>query len=311
VPGLVEWDGVWTRGQGRAGAGLRDIHLAVGRGGCTILGPGGSGKSALLALAAGRLRATRGRVRVAGSELGTATEATRARRHVGYVPADLSLPPELTVAEFLAWLARLDGYDPPTARERTRAVMAQVHLSAASDLRLGRFSGGMKRRALLAQALVRTPDVLLVDEPTAGLDPEEQLTVWDLLRDAALRPDGTVVVATSNLEDAAALGFPVAVVVEGRLAVPPTPPARLAERAVGHVVVWDTAAQALPAGPDPDAGLYALRPVRTELDTWAWRAVVDDVATWCTVGGTPAPDADLEDGYHYAVGRFRQKGSLA
>lgn len=311
MSGLIEWEGVWTEGQGRGRRGLEDIRLAVGPGGCTVLGPGGSGKSALLACAASRLRATRGRVRVAGWDMTGAAGVARAKRHLGYVSADFFLPPELTLGEFLTWLARLDGWDAVPSQEHAREVAAQVHLSYAWGRRLGQFSGGMKRRALLAQALLRSPSVLLVDEPTAGLDPEEQLTVWNLLREAALRPGSTVVVATNNLEDAAALGFPVAVLVGGRLAAPPTPPALLAGRARGHVVVWESTATAPYGESDPNGGLYAVRPVRAQADTWGWRAVVEDPTAWRALGAKPAPEPDLEDGYHYVVGQRLRKGSPA
>lgn len=166
---------------------LREARLTAGPGLHVLLGPTGVGKTTLLRVLAGQLAPLTGEVTVDGTAVVEAPLA--ARRRLGYVPQDIGLPHELTLHEYLTELPALDGvaaHARNAAAAAARAATA-VHLDSVLHRRLRHFSGGMQRRALLAQALSRQPRVLLADEPTAGLDPEEQVAVAALLRSVAQR----------------------------------------------------------------------------------------------------------------------------
>jgi ABC-2 type transport system ATP-binding protein len=192
---------------------LANLSLHI-EGSALIIGPSGAGKSTLIKAIAGLLRPTQGRIWLDGEPISRRPLA--ARRKVAYMPQENWLPREATLAEYLAELAILDGY-PPSARQRAvRDVAELVHLKAALPMRLKWLSGGMKRRALLAQALLRRTAWLLLDEPTLGLDPEEQASVRSLIRHIAQHR--RVIVATQFVEDANAVPDRLLILRQGRLA---------------------------------------------------------------------------------------------
>jgi len=198
---------------GQSRPALNGVSINHERGPLTVLGPAGSGKSTLLKLLVGLARPLAGTVRVLG--LDPVAQAMPLRRRVAYVPQVLALPEDLTLAEYLEELGRLDGFG-AEAPDRALAAMAAVNLQAVANRRLKAFSGGMKRRALLAQALMRDPAVLVVDSPLAGLDPREQILVMDLLRSVAAAH--VVVLGTQNVHEALALPGPVVILEGGRVA---------------------------------------------------------------------------------------------
>lgn len=295
---LIDWEDVVVSAPRRRGTTLGPLTLHVDRAGCTVLGPGGAGKSALLRLAATLDRPARGQVRVNGRDPRSMPFAVRGE--IGYVGPEIDLPGELTLEEFLTLVARVDGHVPGPARRIAEETAAQVHLERVLSRELRHFSGGMKRRTLLAQALMRRPSVLLVDDPTAGLDPAEQLTVLDLLRQSART--ATVAVATGNVEDAQALGFPVAVLDQGTL-VRTASPDRLAEAAAGHVVIVPGTVREAWSG-DLRGGLS--RPVRDRDGTWGLRLLVESTASWEREGGRVVREPTLEDGYLFALWQSRR-----
>jgi ABC-2 type transport system ATP-binding protein len=213
---------------------FEQFSLDHSRGALTILGPTGSGKTTLLKILASRERPTRGTVVVAGHDV--ARHPLQVRRRVGYVPQEIGLPGDLSLEEYLTALALVDGFG-EEAGERVEAAVAAVHLEAAAHRRLSTFSGGMKRRSLLAQALMREPAVLLVDTPTAGLDPHEQILVMELLR--RYSEERVVVMATNVPEEAVQLPGRVLVLDAGR-AVADLTSLELAVAGQGHVfeVPW-------------------------------------------------------------------------
>jgi ABC-2 type transport system ATP-binding protein len=200
----------WPRAPSPA---LQGVDLEAGLGLTVLLGPAGAGKTTLLEVLLGRLVPEEGEAVVAGCDPVRAPLGVRAR--VGYAPQAVGLPAHLTLREYLEELLALDGVPARLRRRRADEVAASVHLAEVLGRRLGRMSGGMRRRALLAQALLRDPQVLLVDEPTAGLDPVEQVAVRELLRELSRR--AAVLVATHFAADAEALPGQVAVLAAGRV----------------------------------------------------------------------------------------------
>ncbi|WP_426502912.1 ATP-binding cassette domain-containing protein [Dactylosporangium sp. McL0621] len=141
-----------------------------------LLGANGAGKTTLLRLLAGRLQPTEGRVGVGGHCLATRAGRRAVRRALGYLPQDFGVYPDLTAREFLDYMALLKGVD-RTAERRRRvgALLELVDLSGPADDKLRTFSGGMRRRVGIAQALLGDPRLVIVDEPTAELDPQERV----------------------------------------------------------------------------------------------------------------------------------------
>lgn len=191
---------------------LEGITLSHSQGILTLLGPTGAGKSTLLKVLATYLLPEGGEVRIFGQDV--RQEALNVRRHIGYVPQDIALPEDLTLEEYLVELALLDK-PASEAFDRAYAAMVAVNLHPMAGQALKTLSGGMKRRALLAQALMRDLRLLLVDTPTAGLDPYEQMTILELLRTVA---ETTPVVAVTQVaEEIPALPGRLAVLYRGRL----------------------------------------------------------------------------------------------
>lgn len=176
-----------------------------------LIGPNGSGKSTTLKSALGLVTPTSGRVLVGGVDAGAAGRSARAR--LGYLPQRLSFPEGCTAREAMVFYAKLRGADPRTVEP----LLDRVGLAGAADRVAERFSGGMKQRLGIAVALLAAPAALVLDEPTAALDPSGSLDVRDLV--AEIRAEGTTVLLSSHdLAEVAALADRVAVFVEGRLA---------------------------------------------------------------------------------------------
>lgn len=229
-PGICLED-VTVQLDGLARPALDRVSLRQGAGCLTVLGPHGSGKSTLLSVVASRVAPSRGTARVGPADV--AQDPLAVRRLVGYVPEAVTVPDDLTLSEYLLELARLDGLG-RESRDRVEAAIAAVHLGTSSHRRLKAFSGGMKRRALLAQALMKDPAVLVVETPTAGLDPYEQLMTLDLLR--SLAEERPVLLSTTVVGDVQDLGGHVAVLDRGRL-IRRLPARELALMARG--LVWE------------------------------------------------------------------------
>ena len=191
-----------------------DLHVKPGMVG--LLGANGAGKTTLMRILAGILRPSRGRVLVGGHDLARAAGRTAVKRALGYLPQDLGLYPDLTAAEFLDYIGLLKGM---TSRRARRAQVGELleltGLTAAAGRKLGTFSGGMRRRVGVAQALLGDPKLLIVDEPTAGLDPEERIRFRNLL--ATLASGRTVLLSTHIVEDVAQTCRELAVLHRGRL----------------------------------------------------------------------------------------------
>ncbi|MDA2805258.1 ATP-binding cassette domain-containing protein [Nocardiopsis suaedae] len=208
------------------------ISLGLRPGVLGLLGPNGAGKSTLMRIAATAARPTSGRVLLDGADASARPRALR--RTLGYLPQDFGFYPNLTAREFLSYLAAAKGVGARAARVRIGELLDLVGLGAAADRRLGGYSGGMLRRVGIAQALVNDPRVIILDEPTAGLDPEERARLHALLSDLAA--ERAVVLSTHIVPDVEDIAAEVAVVAAGRLVLRGRP-ADLVAGAAGQV--WE------------------------------------------------------------------------
>ena len=188
----------------RGTAALAGVDLDLYQGVVGLLGPNGAGKTTLLRMLATVLGADRGSVRILGHDPAGGTARTEIRRRLGYLPQELGYPRGFSAYSFLDYMAVLKEWDDPAQRRaEVRRVLEQVGLGDRATKRIRALSGGQRRRVGLAQALLGTPDLLVLDEPTTGLDPEQRVSLRHVL--AEVGRAATVVVATHQTEDVAAL----------------------------------------------------------------------------------------------------------
>jgi ABC-type multidrug transport system ATPase subunit len=217
---------------------LQGLTLEIGAGMFGLVGPNGAGKTSLMRILAGLVEPTSGDVHIFGHDVTTAPGKMAVKAHLGYLPQELGLYPTLTATEFLDYIALLKGFsDKATRRQQVREVLAQVRLSDVADRRLKTYSGGMKRRVGIAQALLGQPQLVIVDEPTVGLDPEERVRLRNLLSDLATRC--TVILSTHIIEDISQSCRALAVIGQGRLLFHGSP-SELVEPVRGRVWVVDS-----------------------------------------------------------------------
>jgi ABC-2 type transport system ATP-binding protein len=210
---------VGRRQQARYAVDGLDLDLGVGVHG--LLGPNGAGKTTLMRVLATVTDVTDGQVRLLGQDVTNAQARREVRRRLGYLPQSFGYYPRFSVREFVtyfAWLKEMPSAQSALAVER---AIDRVGLADRADSPMKALSGGMLRRAGLAQALVNDPELLLLDEPTAGLDPEQRLDFRALLRELGV--DTTVVVSTHLVEDVASACTYVALIDAGRLVHTGTP----------------------------------------------------------------------------------------
>jgi ABC-2 type transport system ATP-binding protein len=189
------------------------ISLALRRGECLgLLGPNGAGKSTLLRCVAGRLRPDAGAVAVGGAPAGSPA----ARRTLGWIPQELALYPRLSTRENLDAFGRYHGLRGAALREATARCLEWATLADRAGDPAGRLSGGMKRRLNMAAGLVHGPRVVIMDEPTVGVDPQSRNRIFEMI--GALRAEGvSVVYTTHHMEEAERLCDRIAVVDHGRV----------------------------------------------------------------------------------------------
>lgn len=212
---------------------VKDVNLSLGPGIVGLLGPNGAGKSSLMRVLSTLSRATRGRVLWCGEDIARKPDALRAQ--LGYLPQDFGVYEALSAREFLAFLSAIKGLPSRTVTVRVDECLHMVGLSDVADRRLGGFSGGMRQRVGIAQALLNDPKLLIVDEPTVGLDPEERQRFRHLL--AELAGQRLVILSTHIVSDIEASASELAVLVAGELRFSGTPETLVAA-ADGHVWRW-------------------------------------------------------------------------
>ena len=207
------------RGVGRtfgATRALADVDLDLEPGVIGLLGPNGAGKTTLLRLLATALPPSQGEVRVLGRDPEASAERTDIRRRLGYLPQEVGFPRGFTAFAFVDYIALLKEWTQPAARHaEVRRVLDQVGLSNLVTKRIRAMSGGQRRRVALAQALLGSPPVLILDEPTSGVDPEQRVTLRTVL--AEIARTSIVVLSTHQTEDVAALCERVIVLDQGRV----------------------------------------------------------------------------------------------
>jgi ABC-2 type transport system ATP-binding protein len=191
------------------------VTLRLGNGLIGLLGPNGAGKSSLMRIAATVTRPTSGQVLFDGADAVRRPDALR--RRLGYLPQDFGVYPHLSAPEFLSYLAAVKGVGARAARARISELLEILDLAGAGKRPLGAYSGGMLRRVGIAQALLTDPRVLVVDEPSAGLDPEQRVVLRNLLSDLAT--DRVVVLSTHIASDIESVASDIAIMAGGRLLV--------------------------------------------------------------------------------------------
>jgi ABC-2 type transport system ATP-binding protein len=212
--------------------GLKEFSLGIDSGILGLLGPNGAGKSTLMRILATVTMPTEGKVSWNGNDIAHRPE--NVRRILGYLPQDFGIYPNLNATEFLSYLAAARGISGKSARRRIDQLLDLVNLGDARKRRLGSLSGGMKQRVGIAQALLNDPELLIVDEPTAGLDPEERIRFRNLLSELSV--NRIVILSSHIVSDLEAAATSIAIMSTGHLLVHATPE-ELLRSVVGKV--WE------------------------------------------------------------------------
>jgi ABC-2 type transport system ATP-binding protein len=270
---------------------LRNFSLQLGPGVLGLLGPNGAGKTTLMSILATITRATAGRVVWNGNDLAANPDALRAT--LGYLPQDFGVYPNLNAVEFLEYLAAVKGLDATSSKKRIDELLNLVNLTDVRKRPLGGYSGGMKQRIGIAQALLNDPQLLIVDEPTAGLDPEERVRFRNLLSE--LSGERIIILSTHIVSDVEATATDIALISQGTL-VAHASPEMLLQKVEGKV--WEHVL--------PSAELNAARQ-RYLISNTARRSdgVHARVLTDAPPPGAQPVTPNLEDAYLYCLARYR------
>jgi len=194
---------------------LKGVSLELHPGVYGLLGPNGSGKTTLMKIIATLLEPDSGTVEMNGADLLTRKDHTR--RMLGYLPQDFGLYPTLTAWQMLDYFAKLKGItDKKERHSLIDALLERVNLSSERTQRLGEFSGGMRQRLGIAQALIGEPELIIVDEPTAGLDPEERVRFHNLISETA-RETTVVILSTHIVSDVSNVCSSMAIIRQGKI----------------------------------------------------------------------------------------------
>ncbi len=199
---------------------VNDVSLTLERGVVGLIGHNGAGKTTLMQMIATLTRPTSGQILFNGSDI--AKQPDQIRHRLGFLPQDFGVYPNLTALEFMQYFAALKGVRDPA---RIRHLLELVNLHDQANRQAAAFSGGMRRRLGIAQALLNDPDILIVDDPTAGLDPEERLRFRNLLGELGLYK--LVIMSTHIVSDVESIASELAIMRAGRLIAFETPDAIL------------------------------------------------------------------------------------
>ncbi|MGZ4904677.1 MAG: ABC transporter ATP-binding protein [Halobacteriota archaeon] len=196
-----------------------------------FLGPNGAGKTTSIKMMVGLLQPTSGRVLFNGAELGS-----KRKERIGVCPQELVLWEVLTCRENLTFMGKMYGIPKPTLDERVNDLLTYLSLTDKADQLVSKLSGGMKRRLNIALSLVHNPEIVFLDEPSAGLDPQTRQLLWDFIR--SLRDDGgkTIILTTHVMEEADALSDRIAIIDHGKLLLLDTPDALKKTMGKGDIV---------------------------------------------------------------------------
>jgi ABC-2 type transport system ATP-binding protein len=275
---------------------LRDFQLQMGPGVLGLLGPNGAGKSTLMRILATITQPTAGRALWNGTDIARDPDALRTV--LGYLPQDFGVYPNLSAAEFLEYLAAVKGIGAGSARKRVAELLELVNLAGVARRPLGGFSGGMRQRVGIAQALLNDPKLLIVDEPTAGLDPEERVRFRNLLSE--LSGERIVLLSTHIVSDVEAVATSIALIAGGRLVAHGAPETLLA-RVNGKV--WEVV---VASGELPTLRQRHLVSNTAHRSDGVHARVVADAAP---APGARAVEPSLEDAYLAALAAHRDADS--
>lgn len=220
--------------------GLRQFNLEVGPGVIGLLGPNGAGKSTLMRMLATITQPTEGTIKWNGGDIVHSPDKLRAT--LGYLPQDFGIYPNLSGREFLEYIAAIKGLDGKSARRRIDELLVLVNLADAAKRPLGGYSGGMKQRVGIAQALLNDPQLLIVDEPTVGLDPEERVRFRNLLSD--LSGERIVFLSTHIVSDVEATATEIVIIHKGHKLLHAAPE-KIVQSLDGQVWHWIVPSEAL------------------------------------------------------------------
>lgn len=221
--------------------GLQDFSLELGPGVLGLLGPNGAGKSTLMRILATITRASVGNVTWNGHDITRHPDVLRPV--LGYLPQDFGVYPHLNALEFLEYIAAIKGIDHTSARKRIEELLLVVNLVDVRKRPLGGYSGGMKQRIGIAQALLNDPQLLIVDEPTVGLDPEERVRFRNLLSD--LSGERIIILSTHIVSDIEATATDIVIINKGTMLTHNTPEGLL-QSVEGRVWEWTISSADLP-----------------------------------------------------------------
>ena len=290
-------DGVSKQYKGSDVFALHDIDLDIGPGVLGLLGPNGAGKSTLMRIIATITKPSMGTVLWNGTSIKDQPDSIRAV--LGYLPQDFGVYPKLNADEFLSYMATIKGVESKVANERIENLLSFVDLLDSRSRSLGEYSGGMKQRIGIAQALLNDPMVLIIDEPTVGLDPEGRARFRNLL--AELSGDRVVILSTHIVSDIEATSSDIVVINQGQLLTRSSPEDFL-KIVDGKVWEWIIQSSELPMVKEK----YLLSGIFRRQDGLHIRVVSET---------SPANDAQqstsptLEDAYLYCISTNRGERS--
>lgn len=273
---------------------LQDLGLELGAGVVGLLGPNGAGKSTLMRILATVTKPTSGRVLWEGIDITRRPEALRPQ--LGYLPQDFGVYPHLSAIEMLNYMAAVKGLARGPARARVDWLLQLVNLTQAAKRPLGTYSGGMRQRVGIAVALLNDPRLLIMDEPSVGLDPEERVGLRNLL--SGLASERLVLLSTHVVSDIESVASDLVLIANGRLLLH-APPEELLRRTAGKVWEWQ-----VPAGQLADlrkryvvgSAIHSAEGVRVRV-----------VSAEKPVTGATAVPASLEDAYLHLAAEHRQQ----
>jgi ABC-2 type transport system ATP-binding protein len=269
---------------------VSDVSFQVGKGEILgFLGPNGAGKTTTMRVLTGYMPATEGRVVVAGYDV--FEKPVEAKRRTGYLPETPPLYPDMTVREYLTFVAKIKGVAPRDRKARVEQVMARTWVNDMAGRACGKLSKGYRQRVGLAQALIHNPDVLILDEPTAGLDPKQIIETRRLIKELA--GDHTIILSTHILPEVSQTCDRVVIINKGRVVAVDTP-ANLSRRLSGSetmfVQVDEGRAAEAAAAIAKVAGVVRVAPAdghpgAFEVDSEAGRDVRGELARAVVLGG--------------------------
>ena len=220
-----------TRSYGNVQA-LKGISFTLTEGIHGLLGPNGAGKSTMMNILSGNLEQTSGCITYNGHDIKKLGDEFR--KVLGYMPQQQALYPGFTATQFLGYMASLRGMSKAEAEKAVRRVLEQVELTSVAGRKIKTFSGGMKQRLLIAQAILADPDVLVLDEPTAGLDPKQRIAIRNLIASIAERK--IVIISTHVVADVACIAKEILLLKQGEL-ISQLQPAELIRQIDG--TIWE------------------------------------------------------------------------